>query len=158
MFYIRVIHGTPVFSPKRSLLTFRLSPFVLLGLLYAPDHLILSASRCSAPPPSTPPTLHIEILPLLPHPPTWSLPFLCLAFQRLSFLIGVSVHQLSSSACFFLSQPPPLPNSHLPFSSHHLCVAGIRPPASCLPTSRSPVCFYVNGSFWPPLLLLGVLF
>lgn len=50
----------------------------------------------------------------LSHLPTWSLLFgsvCCLVFQWLSFLIGVSLHQLSSSACFSFLNPL---NSHLP--------------------------------------------
>lgn len=152
-----------VYGPIHLFLEAFSLPSLFVCLLYAPNLLILSPLHCSPLTSSSFP-LHIETLAILSavavfqqSPSCFSQ--CCLLFQRLSFLIGVSVHPLSSSACFFpFSTPLTHPNSHLAFSSHLFCIAGIRPPASCLPPSRLPVCFYVNASSSPPFLLLGVLF
>lgn len=98
-------------------------PSLCFCLPHAPHHLILSPLHCSLFTSPFPP--RIEILAITFAFPIFRQSLLfrsvcCLVFQRLSFLIGVSVHQLSSSGCFFflpqsskisssLLLPPPLP-------------------------------------------------
>lgn len=128
-----------LFSLKLSLWPFFLSAFVFfifISIVARSSHLVFCCLRFENPAVlSSAPSPHIVSL---------SLSGSCLVFQRLSFLIGVPVHQLSSSACFLSFLNPP--NSHLPLSSHLLCIPGIRQPASCPHTSRFP-CLFLSDWF-----------
>lgn len=114
-------------------------PSLCFCLPHAPHHLILSPLHCSLF--TSPFPLRIEILAITFAFPIFRQSLLfrsvcCLVFQRLSFLIGVSVHQLSSSGCFFF------PSSIL---QNLIFPASPTFSASCRCTSGFPVCFCVTG-------------